>query len=202
MDSKDARECLESGGGARCRCGNGRRKALAVFVIQGLLTAACAALSINIYLSQKHGASEQTDTGIYMMMTSPKLDGDEPRFKILWNQTVDLYDEKRVKLPCGGPYMVYLWACMKTLQTNDKVANLTIETGDKSFHLQTLQANECKEMQKVIMLSDRNEVTMKVKHDEGTIQITELLFGLHYMLGSQCFPTPLDEESYKRVSTG
>lgn len=62
MDSKDVRECLESGGGARCRCGNGRRKALAVIVIQGLLTAACAALSINMYLKQP-GASEQPGTG-------------------------------------------------------------------------------------------------------------------------------------------
>ncbi|XP_077075528.1 uncharacterized protein LOC143728617 [Siphateles boraxobius] len=203
MDSNDARECLESGAGARCRCGNGRRKALAVFVMQGLLTAACAALSINIYLNQKPGSSEQPvsqDRGIYM--TSQKLDGDEPRFQIIWNQTVHLYDEKRVKLPCGGPYMVYLWACMKSLTTNDMVANLTIETGDKSFHLLTLQANGCKEIQKVIMLSERNEVTMKVGHDEGTIKITELLFGLHYMLGSQCFPTPLDAESYMRVSIG
>ncbi|XDV41825.1 hypothetical protein PO909_010625 [Leuciscus waleckii] len=178
MDSKDARECLESGSGARCRCGNRRRKALAVFVIQGLLTAACAALSIYIYLSQQSGASQQS--------------------------TVHLYNEKRVKLPCGGPYMVYLWACMKSSTPNGMGVNLTIETGTKSFHLQTLQVNECKEMQKVIMLSERNEVTMKVRHEGGlhSIKIKELLFGLHYMLGSQCFPTPLDEESYKRVSTG
>lgn len=133
-----------------------------------------------------------------MCVCVSELDGDEARFQIIWNQTVYLYNEKRVKLPCGGPYMVYLWACTKSLITNDMVANLTIKTGNNSFHLQTLKANECKEMQKVIMLSEKNEVTIKV---EGTIRISELLFGLHYMLGSQCFPNPLDEESYKRVST-
>ncbi|KAG1964675.1 uncharacterized protein LOC120493522 [Pimephales promelas] len=200
MDSKDARECLESGDSARCRCGNGWRKALALFVIQGLLTAACAALSISIYLSQQPEATVKQDTGIYM--SSLDLDEDEPRFEIIWNKAVDLYEGKKMKLPCGGPYMVYLWACMKSLKTNDVVANLTIETGNKSFHLQTLQPNECKEVQKVIMLSDKNNVTMKVGRVKGTIKITELLFGLHYMLGSQCFPNPLDDESYNRVSTG
>lgn len=130
-------------------------------------------------------------------MCVSELDGDEPKFEIIWNETVYLSNETRVKLPCGGPYIVYLWACMKPV--NDMVANLTIETGNKSVHLQTLQPNECKEMQKVIMLSDRNQVTLKVK---GSIQITELFFGLHYMLGSQCFPNPIDEESQKLVSTG
>jgi len=54
MDSKDAQESLESGGGgARCRCSSGRRTTAAVFIIQSLLTAACAAFSLNILLNQQ-----------------------------------------------------------------------------------------------------------------------------------------------------
>lgn len=57
MDSKDAPESLEEGGGsARCRCSSARRTAT-VLLIQGLFTAACAAFSLNILFYQKPGPS-------------------------------------------------------------------------------------------------------------------------------------------------
>lgn len=86
--------------------------------------------------------------------------------------------------------MVYLWACFSSYNA-EPVANLTMEQGDKSFHLQTLRNGECHEMQSVFMLSDRNEVTLKVKDIKDTFKIERLFLGLHYMLGAQCFSYPL-----------
>ncbi|XP_043076000.1 uncharacterized protein LOC122325151 isoform X2 [Puntigrus tetrazona] len=184
MYSKDAQESLESGGGggARCRCSNGRRSANAVLLIQSLLTVACAAFSLNIFLNQ-----QQKEKGIFMQMH--ELDSDELKFFAIWNQEVDLNNEKRVKLTCSGPYMVYLWACFDSFNA-EPVANLTMEQGNKVFHLQTLQDGECHEMQSVFMLSDKSEVTLKVNDAKDSFKI-KLFLGLHYMLGAQCFTYPL-----------
>ncbi|XP_059369535.1 uncharacterized protein LOC132107315 [Carassius carassius] len=190
MDSKDAHESLESGGGgagggggARCRCSNGRRTA-AVFVIQSLLTAACAAFSLNMFFSQQPFPQ---DNGIFMQML--RLDSDELRFTAIWNKSVYLNNEKRVKLSCAGPYMVYLWACGESYET-PTVANLTLKQGDKSFHLQTLRDGGCQEMQSIFMLNER-EITLKVGLIEDQFKIKKLFLGLQYMLGSQCFKYPL-----------
>ncbi len=118
------------------------------------------------------------------------LDSDGLRFTALWNQNVDLNNEKRVKLSCPGPYMVYLWACVESYGTQT-VANLTLEQGTKLFHLQTLQDRGCQEMQSVFMLSNESEVTLKVIDIGDHFKIKKLFLGLHYMLGAQCFPYPL-----------
>ncbi|ROL55572.1 hypothetical protein DPX16_7512 [Anabarilius grahami] len=197
MDSKDARESLESGGGgARCRCSNGRRNSAAVLLIHSLLIAACAVLSLNIYLREQPGSSKQHDVGIYMQMI--EIDSDELRFSTIWNHTVHLQDDKRVKLECAGPYTVYLWACMTKIST-EAVVNLTMEQGIKSFHLQTLWGNECKEMQKEIMLSEKDDVTVYIKGYVKDTRKIRLFLGLHYMLGAQCFPNPLDPELLKQL---
>lgn len=129
-------------------------------------------------------------------MCVSEIDSDELRFNTIWNHTVDLQDEKRVKLFCAGPYKVYLWACMKKISTElstEAVVNLTMEQGNtKSFHLQTLRGNECKEMQKDIMLSENEDVTVYVKGYVKDTSKIKLFLGLHYMLGAQCFPHPLD----------
>lgn len=119
-----------------------------------------------------------------------QLDSDELKFNAIWHQAVELKDEKRMNLSCAGPYMVYLQACMRNT-SNEAFVNLTMEQGTKSFHLQTLQGTECKEMQKVIMLSEKDEVKVKGYVKNG-IKIRVFL-GLHYMLGAQCFPHPLHE---------
>lgn len=88
--------------------------------------------------------------------------------------------------------MVYLWACAKNHSTG-AAANLTLEQGNKSFHLQTLQNGECQQMQSVFMLSTKSEVTLKVQRIKDT-KIEPLFLGLHYMLGAQCFQVSLPDE--------
>ncbi|KAK2883611.1 hypothetical protein QQF64_016732 [Cirrhinus molitorella] len=197
MDSKDAQESLESGGGgARCRCSNGRRNTAAVFVIQSLFTAVCAALSLSIFLNTPDKPLPQLtpqplqDRGIFLHMKN----SDELRFEVIWNQSVQLIDEKRVQLSCAGPYMVYLWACAKNRKNSGETANLTLEQGNKSFHLQTLQDGKCQQMQSVFMLSEKSDVMVNFTRVQDTFEIERLLLGLHYMLGAECFTGQFDSE--------
>lgn len=123
------------------------------------------------------------------------LDSDELRFTAIWNQSVDLNNQKRVKLSCAGPYMVYLWACVKSYGTQ-KAVNLTLKQENKlergnKFHLEP----GCQEMQSVFMLSNNSEVTLKVENIEDNVKIERLFLGLHYMLGAQCFSHPLEKLS-------
>lgn len=118
------------------------------------------------------------------------LDSDELRFTAIWNKSVYLNNEKRVKLSCAGPYMIYLWACGESYDSQLSVANLTLKQGNESFHLQTLRDGACQEMQSIFMLNER-EITLKVGLIEDQFKIKKLFLGLHYMLGSQCFKYPL-----------
>ncbi len=118
------------------------------------------------------------------------VESDELRFTAIWNQSVELKNQKGVKLSCAGPYMVYLWACVDSYSP-ETVANLTLEQGSKLFHLQTLREGGCQEMQGIFMLSNKSEVTLKVGHIEEHFKIKRLFLGLHYMLGAQCFSYPL-----------
>ncbi|KAI7800016.1 hypothetical protein IRJ41_021147 [Triplophysa rosa] len=182
MDSKDARGSFESGGGdARCSCSSARRNVAAVFVIQSLLAAMCAAFSLYIFFSQTSGSHKQHDTGIYLDMTS------EDEFTAIWNKSVDLKDKKKVVLSCAGPYMVYLWTCVRSYGPV-KPANLTMQQGNKIVYQHTLRGNVCQETQSVVMLSQKREVTFKLEHFNTDIR--RLHLGLHYMLGAQCFPDP------------
>ncbi|XP_051501624.1 uncharacterized protein LOC127410407 [Myxocyprinus asiaticus] len=183
MDSKDAQESLESGGGARCRCSNGRRKAVAVLVIQSLLTAACAAISIYFYLH--HSSEPNKDKGIFLQ----SIHETEPKFSVIWNQEMHLKDNNKVNLSCGGPYIVYMWACVKSYDTSG-IVNLTIEQGSRSIQLQSMQdTQECQETHSVVMLSEKSEFTITFKRDPE-VYIKKLHLGLHYMLGAQCFKKP------------
>ncbi|KAL0164093.1 hypothetical protein M9458_039846, partial [Cirrhinus mrigala] len=115
------------------------------------------------------------------------------KFTAIWNQSVELYNENCLSLSCSGPYTVYLSACAKNYNV-EWVANLTLEQGNKSFHLQTLRNGECQQMQSVFMLSDKSNVTLKVERTKDTFEIDTLFLGLHYMLGAQCFHIPLPDK--------
>ncbi|TRZ01654.1 hypothetical protein DNTS_006141 [Danionella cerebrum] len=183
MNSKDARahEGLESGGNAACCCGN-RRKFALVLVIQSLLTVACATFTLSNFLKESPQVSK--DRGIFMQMID--ADSGELSFHVIWNRSVHLPTKKRVKLDCPGPYIVYLWVDSELVDP-EGVFNLTMEQGEKSFHLLTLQKNGHEETHAVVMLSEKSEIAVKMAPVRDNNPIYNLTLGIHHMLGEQCF---------------
>lgn len=129
-------------------------------------------------------------------MCLSEIDSDELKFNTIWNDTVYLQDQKRVRLQCAGPYTVYLWACIEKKSTEATVVNLTMKQGDNLFHLHTLQGSGCEETQKKIMLSENVTVTVYVKGYVKDTSKIKLFLGLHYMLGAQCFPRPIKNKVF------
>lgn len=127
---------------------------------------------------------------IYMLTSLYVCVSGEEKFTAIWNKSVDLQDRKKVVLSCAGPYMVYLWACVRSYGPV-KTANLTMQQGNKIVYQHTLRGdgeNVCQETQSVVMLSQKSEVTFKL--EQFKTDIKRLHLGLHYMLGTQCFPDP------------
>lgn len=126
----------------------------------------------------------------YLMLTSLCVCvSGEKEFTAIWNNSVNLKDKKKVVLFCTGPYIVYLWARVRSRDSNERKANLTMQQEDKIVFQYTLVGDVedvYQETQSVVMLSQKSEITFKLEQFDTEIGILHL--GLHFMLGAQCFP--------------
>ncbi|KAJ8277850.1 hypothetical protein GJAV_G00080860 [Gymnothorax javanicus] len=119
---------------------------------------------------------------------------EELKFRVHWNNRMELQRNSTIYFQCSGPYVVYVSACSLDMESQNNNGTLVLhQRGIDRMTILLRSQDEChgehlqrsQKHQRILTFTKNDTVSLKFTSE--SLKLRYLHLGFHYLLGGQCF---------------
>lgn len=109
-------------------------------------------------------------------------------FDIYSNNKVDLIGKDKISIKCTGPYVLYMYACYRSLYRTNVTGMLQLQVVESvpiASVMMNTSAEDCSGLHSIAYLKAKNQASLRLYAPEG-FKLKNVTVGLSYLLGTRC----------------